>query len=215
MLRPLLISLTTLPLLFVLVDRFSVWLNRRNFSDNLTDGLLILFGVGLYAASAGLAWWHPSQAAGWWAFGNEAVAFAGGLAGYRVVARYRVTREAHALIAAQADGVAVGSVVATGDADVDAMVAFAAHAIGRAAEMEGADRTSAYEAASYYSEAVAALLPADDVEGAGARIGAVLAASQAGRVERARALASHFLRDPALARANALRIEAALAMRAG
>lgn len=59
--------------------------------------------------------------------------------------------------------------------------------------------------------AIAALAPADDVHGASARFGAVRALVRAGQSRRARALASRYLRDPALSGARRVQIEAVLA----
>jgi hypothetical protein len=70
---------------------------------------------------------------------------------------------------------------------------------------------AAYAEVSSYEEALAALLPADDLEGAAARVGAVAAALQAKDPARASVLARSFLRAPALAKERREELRAAQA----
>jgi hypothetical protein len=72
---------------------------------------------------------------------------------------------------------------------------FRAEALARTGSKDAA---SAYAEVSRYEDALAALHPADDVEGAVARTGAVTAALRAGQYERARDLATRYAADPAL-----------------
>jgi hypothetical protein len=83
-------------------------------------------------------------------------------------------------------------------------------AILRAERLEGsAEAAAAYGEVSRYEEALAALHPADDVEGTVARLGAVTAAVRAGQPERARRLARFYAEDPLLAPEWRARIDAA------
>ena len=66
---------------------------------------------------------------------------------------------------------------------------FRAEGLARAGS---ADTASAYAEVSRYEDALAALHPADDVEGAVARAGAVTAALRAGQYDRARELAVRY-----------------------
>ncbi len=97
---------------------------------------------------------------------------------------------------------------------IDALNVRVTEAIGRAERL--ADETSphatgAYAEVSSYEEALAALLPADDIEGAVARVGAVTAALRAGDLGRARDLAARFKRDDALSDGRKAEIDEAFA----
>jgi hypothetical protein len=87
------------------------------------------------------------------------------------------------------------------DDPLDVLSLLVTEAIFRAeclARAGSADAGSAYAEVSRYEDALAALHPADDVEGAVARAGAVTAALRAGQYDRARALAARYGADPAL-----------------
>lgn len=95
-------------------------------------------------------------------------------------------------------------------ADCDALTA----AILRAERLtrEGsADAPTTYAEVSRLEERLAAEHPADSVEGATARVGAVTAAVRAGQIDRARRLAARYGADPALAEGRRVEIAAALA----
>jgi hypothetical protein len=70
---------------------------------------------------------------------------------------------------------------------------------------------AAYAEVSGYEEALATLLPADDLAGAIARVGAVTAAVRARSYERARLLTKLFSADPALTDARRAEMFKALA----
>ncbi len=80
----------------------------------------------------------------------------------------------------------------------------------RLADAGDAGAPAAYETVSRYEEALAAVHPADDVEGAVARVGAITAALRAGQRQRAHNLARRYEADPALSDARREEIAEAL-----
>ena len=97
---------------------------------------------------------------------------------------------------------------------LDVLNALVTQAIFRAERLsrEGStDAESAYAEVSRYEGALAALHPADDIEGAVARTGAVTAALRAGQYDRARELAARYVADPALSDGRRAEIAAAFA----
>lgn len=97
---------------------------------------------------------------------------------------------------------------------LDVLNALVTEAILRAERLsrEGsADAESAFAEVSRYEDALAALHPADDIEGAIARTGAVQAALRARQYDRARDLAARYVADPDLSDGRRAEIAAAFA----
>lgn len=80
----------------------------------------------------------------------------------------------------------------------------------RLADERSAEAANAYGDVSRIEEALAALSPADDLEGAVARVGAVTAALRASQFDRASSLAQRYCADPALSDARRHEISMAL-----